>query len=93
MAEATSDSPSNADDAGDAIDRTQPAPERLSDDEAPPLAAPYPQAAADAMPPALRDEDRRTGRVIAILLTGLFAYTILAMGYVVYLTYQWTTAG
>lgn len=62
-------------------------------DAPPPLVAPYPQAAADAMPESLVREDSRTGRVMAILLCGLFAYIILAMGYVVYLTHTWTQAG
>ena len=69
---------------------TETPPDPLNADAPPPLVAPYPQAARDAMPESLVREDNRTGRVLAILLCGLFAYTILAMGYVVYLTYQWT---
>ena len=61
------------------------------DDAPPPLVAPYAKAAADAMPPSLVDDDNRTGRIITILLCGLFTYTLLAMGYVVYVTSQWTS--
>ena len=64
----------------------------LDDDAAPPLPTAYPQAAYDAMTPSLMKDDERTGRVMTILLCGLFLYTILAMGYIVYLTWQWTTA-
>ena len=58
----------------------------LSDDAAPPLPGSYAQTVTDAMPPSLIADDNRTGRVIAILLCGLFCYTILAMGYALYWT-------
>ena len=45
-------------------------------------------------PPAVDDdllhEDAKTGRALAFMLSGLFLYTILAMGICVYLTWRWT---
>ena len=62
----------------------------VDEDRPPELAGPYEQVAADAMPPSLLDDDRKTGRVITIMLCTLFTYVLFAMGYVVYVTWKWT---
>ena len=45
-------------------------------------------------PPAVDDkllaEDARTGKALALMLSGLFLYTIFAMSACVYLTWVWT---
>lgn len=62
----------------------------VDEDRPPELAGPYEEVAADAMPQSLLDDDRKTGRVITIMLCSLFTYVLIAMGYVVYVTWQWT---